>query len=76
LDALPEDPLLEFFLVKAWSTLEYDDGAVLEEEEEYPELLDPELNPPHARPIFSTARLAKPAAGANPLDRLSAGCRD
>jgi hypothetical protein len=43
----------------------------IELELEYPEcewpwllLLEPELIPPH---IFSTARFARPAAGANPL---------
>lgn len=55
--------------------LEYEEGAFPEDEDEYPELLELEFIPPHARPIFSTARLASPAAGAKPLVILIAVCR-
>jgi len=58
--------------------LEYDDGEV-EDEDEYPECdptleFDPWLIPPHARPIFSTARFARPVGAKLPV-RLTAGGR-
>jgi hypothetical protein len=62
-------------MASEWTVLAWSKVGPLDNGDEYPELPELEVIPPHTRPILSTARLARPA-GAKLLVRLIAVCRN